>query len=601
MSAPLQSRSEFAAALNQICTERGIDPQVVIDTIKSAILAAYHKDFQADYEAYEAAEIEMTVETLCRRSKRNPVLVGPAGVGKTAIVEGLAQMIVTGKVPQMLKDCRIIAIQPSVLVAGASMSGELEKRVQAVVREASQPSIILFIDEIHTIMGSGGMLGTSDMGRLLKPSLARGDIAVIAATTNDEYRRFIENDAALERRFNPVRVHELSIDETMQVMQTLRDEFVKSRTITISDEILSWLLQFGDQYMRNRHFPDKAVDLLEQCVAHAVTQGKEAVDIDDAQEVAQRMVGMPLALEDRLSELEKQLTGQGLLGKAETAALINRLQVTMRGLDMRSDRPNAIIMLTRDAKENSEMLAQVIAQAVYGGEDRVIAIDFARFLHPEDVNLLVGAPPGYIGYTDSLPLHRLAQIPWCVLRFENVDSCHPYIREVLTQTFRDGNLMDGRGKLMHLSDTIVLITADIQIETQRSLGFFQQTAEIGTDDIEAAVRASIGEDLASQLDLVLFGAHGEEGISPEWLEQNLLNEVVQRYSKQGLQIQWDNTLIEWLMEALSQGFSDSDWERWVDNILTPALIQHLPHARAAQKETVTVKIQDGEIAVSKPQ
>ncbi|HQN44899.1 MAG TPA: AAA family ATPase, partial [Anaerolineaceae bacterium] len=286
---------------------------------------------------------------------------------------------------------------------------------------------------------------------------------------------------------------------------------------------------------------------------------------------------------------------------AETAALINRLQVTMRGLDMRSDRPNAIIMLTRDAKENSEMLAQVIAQAVYGGEDRVIAIDFARFLHPEDVNLLVGAPPGYIGYTDSLPLHRLAQIPWCVLRFENVDSCHPYIREVLTQTFRDGNLMDGRGKLMHLSDTIVLITADIQIETQRSLGFFQQTAEIGTDDIEAAVRASIGEDLASQLDLVLFGAHGEEGISPEWLEQNLLNEVVQRYSKQGLQIQWDNTLIEWLMEALSQGFSDSDWERWVDNILTPALIQHLPHARAAQKETVTVKIQDGEIAVSKPQ
>ncbi len=546
-------------------------------------------------------EIEMTVETLCRRSKRNPVLVGPAGVGKTAIVEGLAQMIVTGKVPQMLKDCRIIAIQPSVLVAGASMSGELEKRVQAVVREASQPGVILFIDEIHTIMGSGGMLGTSDMGSLLKPSLARGDIAVIAATTNDEYRRFIENDAALERRFNPVRVHELSIDETMQVMQTLRDDFVKSRTITISDEILSWLLQFGDQYMRNRHFPDKAVDLLEQCVAHAVTQGKEAVDINDAQEVAQRMVGMPLALEDRLSELEKQLTGQGLLGKAETAALINRLQVTMRGLDMRSDRPNAIIMLTRDAKENSEMLAQVIAQAVYGGEDRVIAIDFARFLHPEDVNLLVGAPPGYIGYTDSLPLHRLAQIPWCVLRFENVDSCHPYIREVLTQTFRDGNLMDGRGKLMHLSDTIVLITADIQIETQRSLGFFQQTAEIGTDDIEAAVRASIGEDLASQLDLVLFGAHGEEGISPEWLEQNLLNEVVQRYSKQGLQIQWDNTLIEWLMEALSQGFSDSDWERWVDNILTPALIQHLPHARAAQKETVTVKIQDGEIAVSKPQ
>jgi len=544
-------------------------------------------------------EIQMMIETLCRRSKRNPVLVGPAGVGKTALVEGLAQLIVAGQVPAILKDYRIIALQPSVLVAGASVSGELEKRVQAVVREASQPGIILFIDEIHSIMGAGGMLGTSDMGSLLKPSLARGDIAVIAATTDDEYRRFIENDAALERRFNPVRVHELSQEETLQVMQTLRDEFTKTHTISISDEILTWLVQFGDQYMRNQHFPDKAVDLLEQCVAHAVTQGRATVDLEAAQEVAQRMVGMPLALEDRLSELEKQLTAQGLLGKAETTALVNRLQVTMRGLDMRSDRPNAIIMLTRDARENSEMLAEAIARAIYGGEDRVIAIDFARFLHPEDVNLLVGAPPGYIGYTDSLPLHRLGQIPWCVLRFENVDTCHPYIREVLTQAFRDGNLMDGRGKLMHLSDTIVLLTADIQLETQRSMGFFQQPNDIGTQDVEKAVRSSLGEDLASQLDLVLFGTHGEEGISPEWLEKNLLSEVAQRYAKQGVHIQWDETLKGWLFEALAHGFSDSDWENWVDHALTPALIDYLPQTRAADKTVVTVKIEDGKLVVSK--
>ena len=170
-------------------------------------------------------EIECMEEILCRRTKRNPVLIGPAGVGKTAIVEGFAYRIVQGKVPNKLKDTRLIAIQPSVLVAGANMAGELEKRVQAVIKEASQPGIILFIDEIHTIMGSGGMMGLSDVGSLLKPSLARGEIACIAATTNEEYRRFIENDSALERRFNPIRVNELSPEETLEVLKQLRDLF----------------------------------------------------------------------------------------------------------------------------------------------------------------------------------------------------------------------------------------------------------------------------------------------------------------------------------------------------------------------------------------
>ncbi len=536
-------------------------------------------------------ELEQVVETLCRRTKRNPVLVGPAGVGKTAIVEGLAALIVKGEVPKPLQGVRLVAIQPSTLVAGAHLSGELEKRLQAMVKEASQPGIVLFIDEIHSIIGAGGMVGTTDMGSILKPSLARGEIACIAATTHDEYRRFIEGDGALERRFNPVRVQEPTAEQTLEIVRSLRDEMVKSSSIQMSDAVLTWLVEFSDQYMRNRNFPDKAVDLMEQCFAHAMTQSSLEIALDEAREVAQRMVGMPLELEQSLQNLQQLLADRGLLGKSEVEALANRLQVTMRGLDMRSGRPNAVVLLTAEARERSEDLAAVIAEAMYGNADRVIAIDFSRFLHPEDVNLLVGAPPGYIGYSDTLPLHRLAQTPWCVLRLENVDACHPYIRQVLAQSFKDGCLMDGRGRPMYLSDTIVLLSADITLQVRRGIGFFAEPETIDAQDVETAMNESLGGDLSGQVDLMLFG-HQEAGtVSEQWVRDNLLDPLQKRYAKQGLALDWDNSLVSWLVGALSQGFGESDWERWVDRVFTPQVIVYLPRS-SAKKATVQVKMEN---------
>ena len=416
-------------------------------------------------------EVQLVIETLCRRSKRNPVLVGPAGVGKTAIVEGLAQQIVGDLVPDPLWGCRLIALQPSVLVAGASISGELEKRMKAIIQEASQDGIILFIDELHSAIGAGGMVGTNDIASILKPALARGDLACIAATTDDEYRRFIEPDTALERRFQPIRVQELSPEATLQILKLLRDSLGQKHGVQVGDGILAWLVNFGQQYMRNRHFPDKAVDLLEQCVAHAISLNKVQVELEDAQKVAQRMVGMPLGLDERLTTLENVLVERALLSDEDVHALVNRLQVTLRGLDLRPTRPNAVLLLTGQVAENSEGLAEGIASALFGAPDRVIAIDFSRFAHPEDINLLVGAPPGYVGYSESLPIHRLVQIPWSVLRLENIDACYPGIREVVTRALAEGFITDGRGKAIYMSDAVVLLTAHLIQSQQRGLGF----------------------------------------------------------------------------------------------------------------------------------
>ncbi len=370
-----------------------------------------------------AEEIDLMIETLSRRTKRNPVLVGPAGVGKTAIVEGLAQRIVRGEVPAVLAGARVMALFPSLLVAGAGVVGELQTRMKGVIAEASQDGLILFIDEVHTVIGAGGRAGSDDMGSLLKPALARGEMACIAATTDDEYRRFIEPDAALERRFQPIRVQELSPDQTLDVLRVLRDVLTRLRGVTVGDDVLRWLVDFAQQYLRNRYFPDKAVDLLEQCVAHAVTHGKTAVDEQDASTVAERMIGMPLALDDRLKILTVRLAERALLAEDDIQALLNRLQVTMRGMDVRPARPNAVVLLAGDAAGHGSALAEVLAGALFGSETREIAIDLSRFVHPADVTMLVGAPPGYVGYDDAVPLHRLAQTPWCVLRLENIDAC----------------------------------------------------------------------------------------------------------------------------------------------------------------------------------
>ncbi|HEX6263004.1 MAG TPA: AAA family ATPase, partial [Actinomycetota bacterium] len=352
------------------------------------------------------SEIRLVCTTLCRRTKRNPALIGPAGTGKTAIVEGLAQRVVAGQVPDPLKGIRIVAIQPSSLVAGAGIAGQFEERVKAVLKEAEGPGIVLFIDELHSIVGSGGLMGATDVGAQLKPALARG-VSCIGATTDDEYRRFIERDRAMERRFNPIAVEEMARDDTLMVLEAHRDVLGEMRGVEVPDDVLHWLLDFGEDFLRNRAFPDKAVDLLEQCVATAVMNGESKVDVPAARAVAEEMVGVPVDLEERVSELGRRLTEAALLKEQGVDELVARLSVTMRGLDLKPTRPNAVILLADQAAETSEELAETMAEALLGDAKRVVELDFGQFDRAEDVNTLLGAPPAYIGFGEHLPLHDL--------------------------------------------------------------------------------------------------------------------------------------------------------------------------------------------------
>ena len=519
-------------------------------------------------------EVRLIIETLCRRTKRNPVLVGPAGVGKTAIIEGLAQRIVRGDVPPLLQNARVVALQPSTLISGAESYPQMVKRLQAVVQEASQDGLLLFVDEVHSLVGAGGQAGTGDMASLLKPPLARGDIACIAATTDDEYRQYIEADPALERRFQPLRVQELTPEQTLAVLLSLRETLAQARGVSVSEDVLRRLIDLAQRFLRNRHFPDKAVDLLEQCVAHALAEGKAAVEPDDAEAVVQRLVGMPLSLDTRLSDLRRDLATGGLLTPGEAAAVFSHLQVSLSDLDVRPTRPNAVALLLGHAAENGEALADALALTLYGGADRVIAIDFSRFGEAHDISMLIGSPPGYVGYSQSLPIHKLAQMPWCVLLCENVHACHPFVRELLQQALASGLFTDAGGRRLYLSDAVVVLTARMDGTAHRAMSF-RHTDDSSEDEARSGAVQELGQGFVDESDVVCAGAEpGPAG--QRRAQQALLSDLRDRYGRHSVTLTWDEGLADWLTAHVGPHPRSRDWERLIDERLSPLLVSHLP-------------------------
>jgi ATP-dependent Clp protease ATP-binding subunit ClpC len=526
-------------------------------------------------------ELELMIETLCRRTKRNPVLVGPAGVGKTAIVEGLAQKIVNGDVPQILQGVTVVLLQPSLIVAGTKFFGDLEKRIEPILEEASQPGVILFIDELHMIIGAGGREGTGDIANLMKPALARGDIACIAATTDDEYRRFIESDSALERRFNPVRVQEMTVEQAMYVLRVVRDEMVRDYKVEVRDEVLHLLMDYADCYMHNRNFPDKGIDLLEQSVAYARNNNLTIVEPSDAEMVVQRMMGIPLNMGDRFEVLHQLLSGRHLLDAEDLESLVVRLQVSMRGLDLCVARPNVVVLLTDIATQNGAVLAETISSALFETDQRVVKIDLSQIKRLEDISSLIGTPPGFVGYDQPLPLHQVKQFPWCIILFENLEKCHVHILQILAHSFRTGYLLDAKSNKIYLSDTVVILTApDIKISSGKGFGFAADVPSSTHQASREAVEKELGEEFVSTVDIICSSLPPSGTAScNEWPLQEILVELIQLYRRYKLEVTWDKSLVIWLETTHREQMSKDEWERLMDETLTPVLLPYLDEGR----------------------
>jgi len=437
-------------------------------------LGAYSRDLTAAARAGELdpvvgrdVEIERVVSILSRRSKNNPVLVGEPGVGKTAVVEGLAQRIARGDVPPGLKDKRILALSLGPLVAGTKYRGEFEGRVKRILEEVKRSAreIVLFIDELHTLVGAGAAEGSLDLSSMIKPELARGELQCIGATTFDEYRKHIEADAALERRFQPVNVAEPTIEETAGILRGLRQRYAAHHGVTISDAAVDAAAALSARYIVDRFLPDKAIDLIDEASSLAAMRGEPVVEAADVAAVVSKWTGIPQgALTDEQSRsllaLEASLAKR-VVGQDRAIAAV--AQAVRRGRAGLKDprKPVGGFLFVGPSGVGKTELARALASELFGTEDALVRIDLSEYTEGHTVSRLLGAPPGYAGHDEPGQLTEpVRRRPYSVILFDEFEKAHADVAAILLQILDDGRVTDAKGRTIDFRHSIVILTSN---------------------------------------------------------------------------------------------------------------------------------------------
>jgi ATP-dependent Clp protease ATP-binding subunit ClpC len=469
-------------------------------------------------------EIERVIQILARRTKNNPALIGEPGVGKTAIVEGLAQRIIDGDVPAPLLDKRVLQLDVGSLVAGTMYRGQFEERLKRVIEELKASGAILFIDEVHMLVGAGAAGSSVDAANILKPALSRGELQVIGATTLEEYRKHIESDAALERRFQPVVVDEPSVDETIEILRGVRGAYEEHHRLTISDDALSAAAHLSARYVTERFLPDKAIDLIDESSSrvrmYKSAAAKSAKDLmsqlrdlrqlhalaledgrnDDAQDLLERQdqlerqlerlrtgwdratspvvtsediaevvsmwTGVPvmqIAQEEsqRLLKMEDELRAQ-IIGQEEAIQAISKAVRRARAGLKDPRRPIGSFIFLGPTGVGKTELTKALARFMFGSEEALIQLDMSEFMERHSVSRLVGAPPGYVGYEDAGQLtEALRRRPYSIVVFDEIEKAHPEAHNMLLQIMEEGHLSDARGRKVDFRNAIIVMTTNI--------------------------------------------------------------------------------------------------------------------------------------------
>jgi ATP-dependent Clp protease ATP-binding subunit ClpC len=429
-------------------------------------------------------ETERVVQILARRKKNNPVLVGEAGVGKSAIVEGLALRIVAGDVPHTIADKRIFALDIASLIAGTKYRGEFEERLEQVLDELrSRGDTILFIDEIHTIVGAGATQGSLDTANILKPALARGEIQTIGATTPDEYRENIERDAALERRFQRVMVEPTTEGETLDILRNIAPIYEQHHSVRYTEEALQACVELSGRYISDRHFPDKAIDLLDEVGATAHLNNEGAfieVGKADVAKCLTAATGIPAeqlttSTALHLQGLEQHLTSH-IIGQEEALRRISRHICRAHSGLHDERRPLGVFLVAGPTGVGKTLMAKELANHLFGSRNAFIRLDMSEFSEAHNVARLIGSPPGYVGYGEGGQLtEAVRRKPYSVVLLDEIEKAHPSLFNTLLQLFDEGRLTDGTGRTVDFRNTIIIMTSNIgskeAAERGNSIGF----------------------------------------------------------------------------------------------------------------------------------
>lgn len=508
-------------------------------------------------------EIDRVVQILSRRKKNNPILIGEPGVGKSAIVEGLALRIAGKEIP-MLEGKRIISLDIASMVAGTTYRGQFEERIKTVIKELNDhPEIILFVDEIHTLIGAGNAQGSLDAANILKPALARGEVQCIGATTLSEYRTSIEKDGALERRFQKVIVQPTSLDETYTILTRLSDTYAQFHHVHYTPEALRACVNLTDRYITDRYFPDKAIDAMDEAGACKMEIRKQALEDNksvndesavaveitesDVARVVSQMSGVPVqrvaqAEGERLRQMSAVLQ-QRVIGQDEAVQkVVKAIQRSRMGLrDPR--KPIGTFFLLGPTGVGKTHLAQCLAEEMFGSRNAIVRFDMSEYMEKHTVSLLVGAPPGYVAHEDGGKLtEAVRRKPYSIVLFDEIEKAHPDIFNVLLQVMDEGRLTDRQGHVVDFKNTIIILTSNVGT---RQLNDFGAGIGFGADDMDAkasermltkALQRTFPPEFVNRLDNVIVFHR----LSDDALAQILrleLNPLLARVEAMGYQLE----------------------------------------------------------------
>ncbi|EAH0682144.1 ATP-dependent Clp protease ATP-binding subunit, partial [Listeria monocytogenes] len=521
------------------------------------------KNEQLDPVIGRDKEIKRVIEILNRRNKNNPVLIGEPGVGKTAVVEGLANAIVAGEVPSKLMNKEVILLDVASLVSGTGIRGQFEERMKQLIKELQErKNTILFIDEVHTIVGAGSAEGSMDAGNILKPALARGDLQMIGATTLKEYRT-IEKDAALERRFQPVTVSEPSTKETLTILNGLKPKYEDFHEVVYSPEALTAAVELSARYIQDRHLPDKAIDLMDEVgskynlsiekldentvserVARLEDEKNQALQMEDYEKAAkvrdeitrleenktnnsfserpviqasdiqaiiEEKTGIPVGRlqedeQSKMKNLESNLTGK-VIGQEDAvrkvAKAIRRSRVGLKS----KNRPIGSFLFVGPTGVGKTELGRTLARELFGTSEAMIRLDMSEFMEKHSVSKLIGSPPGYVGHEEAGQLtEKVRRNPYSIILLDEIEKAHPDVQHMFLQILEDGRLTDSQGRTVSFKDTVIIMTSNAgATDTEASVGFNTTTEaklEKGSD-ILAKLGAYFKPEFLNRLDSVI--------------------------------------------------------------------------------------------------
>ncbi len=589
------------------------DPKGQAETVNTPFLDEYARDLtkearesKLDPVIGRTEEIRRVIQILSRRNKNNPVLIGEPGVGKTAIVEGLAQSVIEGRVPPNLRNMRVLSIDLSNVVAGTKYRGEFEERLRQIIEELRSARVVAFIDELHTLVGAGGAEGTLDAANILKPPLSRGEVQVIGATTTGEYHRYIEKDAALERRFQPVIVLEPSPEETLEIMHGLRERYEAHHGVVIPEQILEISVRYGERSLPGRNFPDKAIDLIDEAAARTrlnkslgfpileEEDGTPIVSRDDVEAVVNSWGGIYVDEQDdeKLANIETELKTHVVGQDRAIAALGAALRRARVGLGGRT-RVSASFLFVGPSGVGKTFLAKQLALQLFGSERALVRLDMSEYQEAHSTSKLIGAPPGYVGHEQGGRLtEAVRRQPFSVVLLDEIEKAHPDIYNTFLQVLDDGRLTDGLGRTVDFRRVILIMTSNTGFNVGQSIGF-QEVSR----DVQGPLKRIFSPEFLDRLDEVIsFETFDEQGVLH--ITNQMLDEIREDLGGRDIQVTFGAEVASFLVSKLPKGESARPLRAVMrEYIEDPLSLEILSHGT---QEGIIVTVEDDEIIFAKP-